>query len=144
MSPVEKELHEKFPRLFAPAFDVSIGKGWLPTVLLLSEGIEGLVNQLPESERAQYTVAQVKEKFGGLRYYMSAETKEMSELISMAEEECWRTCEDCGAEGSRYVLGENDDRTGGGGWIRTLCADCAEKAELNRKIYIATVNKYFP
>lgn len=58
---------------------------------------------------------QVKEKFGGLRVYTEAAPDEVYEAIRQAEEQAWRTCEDCGQAGTtREVIG----------WLRTLCPDC--------------------
>lgn len=56
--------------------------------------------------------AQVKEKFGGLRFYMTAETDEMHEHISKAMELSSVTCETCGAPG---------EYRGDLGWVQTLC-----------------------
>ena len=58
--------------------------------------------------------AQVKEKFGGLRFYMTGGTDEIFGLIERAEEESYAICEQCGEPG----------RETGNGWIRTLCEDC--------------------
>ena len=63
--------------------------------------------------------AQVKEKFGTLRFYMTRYTDEIRELISSAETLSSVTCEECGSPGEEK----------GGGWIRTLCNPCAK--ELN-------------
>lgn len=58
--------------------------------------------------------SQVKEKFGGLRFYLTCGTDEMYEAIRKAEEEADRTCERCGMPGESR----------GGGWIKTLCNRC--------------------
>lgn len=70
---------------------------------------------------ADLEVVQVKEKFGGLRIYLSFETDETDAIIRAAEEEAKVTCEECG---SRETA-----RLRGGGWLRTLCDRCEE----NRK-----------
>lgn len=57
------------------------------------------------------TVDQVKEKFGGLRFYYSGGDDEISGMVRMAESWASVTCEVCGVPGS----------TRHGGWIRTLC-----------------------
>ena len=57
------------------------------------------------------TASQVKEKFGGLRFYTNGYTDEISGMISMAESMSYRTCEVCGAPG----------RSNSYGWISTLC-----------------------
>jgi hypothetical protein len=65
-----------------------------------------------EEEAAKVPVAsQVKEKFGGLRFYVQAATDEHYNYISFAESMSYRTCEVCGAPGERYT----------DGWHQTLC-----------------------
>jgi hypothetical protein len=57
------------------------------------------------------TILQVKEKFGGLRFYYSGGNERLSGAVSMAEAIANRTCEVCGRPGERR----------GGDWIQTLC-----------------------
>lgn len=57
------------------------------------------------------TASQVKEKFGGLRFYTNGYTDEVSGMIRMAEAMSYRTCEECGSPG----------RSNSYGWISTLC-----------------------
>lgn len=60
----------------------------------------------------QVEAVQVKEKFGGLRFYTDCVPDDyIRGLISLAESLSVRTCEVCGAPGKQ----------GGQGWIRTLC-----------------------
>lgn len=59
---------------------------------------------------------QVKEKFGGLRFYTGACSNEQYEAITAAERESLRTCEQCGAPGG-FV--DKD------GWYLTLCEKCS-------------------
>lgn len=55
---------------------------------------------------------QVKEKFGGLRFYIGGgATEEQYAFISFAEEMSYRVCELCGGRAQPYPLG----------WVRTLC-----------------------
>jgi hypothetical protein len=54
---------------------------------------------------------QVKEKFGGLRFYVQAATDKHYQYISFAESMSYRTCEECGAPGKTYT----------DGWHTTLC-----------------------
>lgn len=61
----------------------------------------------------QVVALQVKEKFGGLRFYYSGGDDYIRGVVSMAEEMSYRTCEECGAPGT----------TDKGGWIRTLCEE---------------------
>jgi hypothetical protein len=78
------------------------GDGWEPLIRRLSEKLESLIQKLhdatpddPYLPRAM----QVKEKYGGLRFYMTSETDEMTKLICDAEQESYHTCEMCGSEG---------------------------------------------
>ena len=64
-------------------------------------------------------VLQCKEKFGGLRFYTQDTTDDMEALISAAENESYKTCEECGAGGVARS----------GGWIKTLCDDHAKGRE---------------
>ena len=57
------------------------------------------------------TASQVKEKFGGLRFYTNGYTDVINGMISMAESMSYRTCEVCG----------NPGRSNNYGWISTLC-----------------------
>lgn len=66
-----------------------------------------------------YSVGQVKQKFGGLRVYLdSTYGPRIHELISAAEAEAWRTCEFCGGPGKAQ-------RTSPHGWMFTACDPCA-------------------
>jgi len=68
--------------------------------------------------------AQVKEKFGSLRFYMTIGTDEIYELIDKAEALSCKTCEECGESGEARS----------GGWIRTLCDTCHKNwDEIRRK-----------
>lgn len=56
-------------------------------------------------------VQQIKEKFGGLRFYYQGGDNEISGMVTMAEVWAGRTCETCSNKGEQRS----------GGWIRTLC-----------------------
>ena len=65
-----------------------------------------------DEEAVKVPVAvQVKEKFGGLRFYVHAATDKHYNYISFAESMSYRTCEECGAPGKTYT----------DGWHMTLC-----------------------
>jgi hypothetical protein len=107
----EHELIQTFPSMFpGPRHNVSYGVGWHPILLRLCAATLGVDPTVQ--------VGQIKEKFGGLRFYIlgcSDQVRtEIYDLIAKAERESFRTCEKCGQPG-------NQD---GGGWIRTLCEEC--------------------
>ena len=56
-------------------------------------------------------VEQIKEKFGGLRFYYQGGDDHISGMVDMAETWANHACETCGDRGERRS----------GGWIRTLC-----------------------
>ena len=74
---------------------ISCDRGWYPIIVDVDRRLAEL--------DPNYIVHQVKEKFGGLRYYFSAtgnideETyQKMRQIVSSAEELAWQTCERCG------------------------------------------------
>lgn len=63
-------------------------------------------------EPVQQVVAmQIKEKFGGLRFYYNGGDDYIRGVVSMAEEMSYVTCETCGKPGKLRQ----------GGWYQTLC-----------------------
>lgn len=98
-----------------------VGKGWHG---LLVELHEQIVELDPE-----YELAQVKEKFGGLRVYLSSDPEcahygAIQDLIEVAEKKADQICEQCGTPGS---LRE-------GSWLLTLC-DACQAARLKRQSF---------
>lgn len=67
----------------------------------------------------QVIADQVKEKYGGLRFYYTGGNDKISHYIDFAEYMSYTTCEECGQPGQMYGQG--------GGWIRTLCKEHAKK-----------------
>lgn len=68
-------------------------------------------------------VAQIKEKFGELRFYYDGGDEYVGGLVSMAETWASHTCEVCGSSGTLRH----------GGWMRTLCDKHeAERQERNK------------
>ena len=66
-------------------------EGWYPLIQRL---IEDLIDLGWDKQ-----VTQVKEKFGGLRFYVNSCSTEMLDRISEAERESYTICENCGASG---------------------------------------------
>lgn len=61
----------------------------------------------------QVVAVQVKEKFGGLRFYYSGGDDTIRGAVRMAEAMSYDTCEVCGAPGKPTKSG----------WVRTLCVE---------------------
>ena len=73
-------------------------------------------------DQAKIQITQIKEKFGGLRFYVDCAPKELYDLIDKAEKESYNICEVCGTK-DNVGLTIN-------GWYSTICLSCLQK-ELN-------------
>lgn len=102
---IAKELTERARALFPPGPDGSpstpcwsdVGPGWVAPVCRALEAIA----QVDPGAR----VAQVKQKFCGLRLYVdcSDDATEyqswlVDKIVSAAEKWCWQVCEECGTQ----------------------------------------------
>ncbi len=87
-------------------FGFACEDGWFDLIYELSKKITVL------DPEGKVEAAQVKEKFGGLRFYINSAPKEVHALIQEYEDKSYSTCEVCSAEGKC-----RDDL----GWVRTLC-----------------------
>ena len=81
------------------------------TKTVTQEELDKAKAKLDEETLKVPVAVQVKEKFGGLRFYVQAATDKHYNYISFAESMSYRTCEECGASGKTYT----------DGWHRTLC-----------------------
>ena len=93
-----------------------VGEGWRPLVTKLCQDI---INIEPTVE-----VSQVKEKYGGLRFYINCGTDEIYNLIDKAETESLTICEECGTK---------ENVTTSGGWLLTLCLKCRQERNKESK-----------
>ena len=79
--------------------------------IITQEKIDEAKAKLDEETLKVPVAVQVKEKFGGLRFYVQAATDKHYSYISFAESMSYCTCEECGAPGKTYT----------DGWHMTLC-----------------------
>jgi hypothetical protein len=79
--------------------------------IVTQEMIDEAKTKLDEETLKVPVAVQVKEKFGGLRFYVQAATDAHYKYITFAESMSYRTCEECGAPGKTYT----------DGWHTTLC-----------------------
>lgn len=113
----EQRLKEKYPKMFSrPYGGVAVGAGWWPIIESLCANIQHYTDwQNKNHEKRpvvpQVVVSQIKEKFGGLRFYYDGGDDEISGMVRMAESWADHSCEECGAPG----------KSRNGGWIKTLC-----------------------
>ena len=127
MSPEKtKELFDKFPLLFAGrtkpmtetlmCLGFDCGDGWFDLINGLCEKIDAIFQKSGLTQDEYPKAVQVKEKFGGLRFYMegmnNAIFDEVYKVTDEAEEASLKICEKCGKPDEC-----RDDLS----WISTLC-----------------------
>ena len=84
----------------------NVGEGWHPILRTLEDQLNAI--------DPDFILQQVKEKFGGLRYYAHSHTDDPAfrAAINVAEAESERTCEVCGEPGETKATHH---------WLKTLC-----------------------
>ena len=77
--------------------------------------------------QGEYSICQIKEKFGGLRWYDNGFPtegyEEYKEWLDKYEELSFKTCIDCGKPAKYFTRG----------WITPICEDCAKEYEYTEK-----------
>lgn len=111
---LEDKLIRRFPKLYGQhnkpmpetcmCWGFECGDGWFDLIWELSEKLE----QFDELEAFQ-----VKEKFGGLRFYTNYYFEEAEKHIEEAMNKSMKTCEVCGKPGKLYS----------DGWCSTRCKE---------------------
>lgn len=108
------------PRVTCMAWGISTGQGWYEIIYELSAKLEKIIVAMPEMLREHVKASQVKEKLGGLRFYMTGSNAEISAAIHEAEAKCYRTCESCGQPGG--FCGDGYE----GEWLYVACYEHVE------------------
>lgn len=149
------QLQLAFPRLFKAAddapspyseFGIQCGDGWYDLVYKLCYDIEEVLIAAGTADDDWLHVRQVKEKFGGLRFYVSesnlkpgtattagmvefrpvAANQEIRVLIKRAEDRSLEICEDCSAPGDLYS----------NAWIHVKCPVCEARYLKEREAFL--------
>lgn len=110
-----------YPRLFerGQLWGIEHGDGWSQIIVTLCERLETILQDDPD---AKFAVRQVKEKFGGLRFYYSLELAQdettllVREAVDLAAAASVNVCEYCGQLGQL----RRHNR-----WLRTQCLSCS-------------------
>lgn len=128
------KLETKYPEMFSqPYGGIAVGPGWWPIIEVLCDQIHHHI-KFKNEQRDRWnrgegcppvTISQIKEKFGGLRFYYDGGDPAIAGMVTMAESWAARSCEECGKPG----------KSRDGGWIRTLCDEheAERQAEMKRR-----------
>ena len=118
---IKEKLAEKIknenvePKYPYELFGVECGKGWKHLYQPITDFI---MEYNKEHEDNPIIIHQIKEKFGGLRYYVSNYIDGLAEMIDKAEDESYNTCEICGKHIDEPIIEHH--------WIYPQCKECFE------------------
>lgn len=114
---LQDQLHNDFPDIFPDKMYFECDDGWFHllnrTCHLLQSHLDWVRESKPEIE--QLVATQIKEKFGGLRFYYRGGDEYCRGTVDMAEQMSYRICEVCGDEGRPGSPEKH-------GWIKTRCS----------------------
>lgn len=107
------KLRQDYPLMYGKAYDTWVDEGWHPIILALTQQIQARIDWSDKIEQPidQVKVSQIKEKFGGLRFYYDGGDEYIEGMVDMAERWASRTCEICGDRATKHTSG----------WIKTVC-----------------------
>lgn len=119
----EQKILKKYPKIFKQAsgkvtetcmcWGLECSEGWYPLVDALCHQLQW---DIDHNGQPQLEATQVKEKFGGLRFYTNGATDRQDAMIDFAELFSLYVCERCGTTAN---VSQNKN-----GWIKTLCTKC--------------------
>jgi hypothetical protein len=123
---LQTQLVEKYPKIFQEvgkspqescmAFGIECGDGWYWLIDNLCKSLQFDIDNRGDIY-PQVVASQVKEKFGGLRFYVNSANPEQYAVIDLAESMSYAMCEKCGSTEDVKQVGQ---------WIQTLCLKCRE------------------
>ena len=124
-----EELKEVFPEAFTNTYfyGLECDIGWGDILKEILTELKEVISSLKDWSSPVFRVAQIKEKFGGLRFYIDF-NQEVDEnftlpndvvvqfynIIEKGEDKSFSVCEYCGKEGELRRLS----------WLKTLCDNC--------------------
>jgi hypothetical protein len=121
------KLNENLKTHFENVEGVYLGTdpGWYNLIYTLTNCIDHHVawqNRVNRTD-TKVKISQIKEKFGGLRYYIESGDKTIFGMIQLAEALSFTICEECGQPG----------KLRSGGWMKTLCDKHEEERQARYK-----------
>ena len=130
---LQEKLYKNYPKIFkqkdldktvtAMCWGISCGDGWYTLIDELCGEIQNRVRNVnrnkPKDDHLVCEAVQVKEKFGGLCFYVLGGDDYIDGLISMAESMSYNVCSECSKPADRNEKNR--------GWIYTLCTECKDQ-----------------
>ena len=135
-----EQMKTRFPKMFEDSYGgFACGEGWWPIIETLCANIQSHIDwkintreklleanpynhPIPDAVE-QVVVNQIKEKFGGLRFYYSGGDDVVEGMISMAEAWASKSCEECGSPATKHTTG----------WIKSVCDKHFDEIEARKK-----------
>ncbi len=107
-------LEEKYRDLLDECFEISVWDGWSP---LIEEILEKIKKDHPT-----FKIKQIKEKMGGLRFYVVQFSSDLEEFIRIRERKSFEVCIFTGEKGKpRTIPGQH--------WVLTVSDNFYEEAK---------------
>jgi hypothetical protein len=135
---LEQKIYKKYPGLFKHTrdmhkslmcFGLECRDGWYKLINKLCKDIYNYYVKKEGVVPEDFYVVQVKEKWGSLRFYVTAAPEEIHDMIAKAEHESFYICEVCGIRGEMFYRDELP-------WVQTLCDSCLDKLVRERYGYM--------
>lgn len=112
---------------------------WMPDGWRIAFGdtfIEELSKALGDNAK-DFRILDIKEKFGGLRFYCYAATREVYDIIRKYERMSYHICISCGEPATKISKG----------WICPYCDQCAKQMNVTlpdfMKVYFVPIKEYY-
>ncbi len=123
---LQDKLFEKYPEIFIQkdwnmqqtcmCWGICVGDGWYHIIDTLCHGIQHRLNTTKGIEQVE--AVQVKEKWGGLRFYYEGGDDYIAGLVSYAESLSMISCIQCGRPTKNTVRA----------WMK-ICSNCEKKLD---------------
>ncbi len=129
---LQDKLFSRYPKIFVQrklpmtetcmCWGIDTSNGWYKIIDLLCELLQW---DIDHNNHSQIEAVQVKEKFGGLRFYTDTADERQQGMIDFAQHLSEITCEECGSM---------DNVTQTKGWIVSLCPKCLAEYKKERGV----------
>ena len=114
----------KNPKVYKNLKYIECSEGWSRLIANVSSTIEQyIIREIPHLQQENYYAEQVKQKFGGLRFYFSKTDPFINGAITLAEIHSFYVCEKCGNSAITRNLK---------GYLITLCDSHYEEFKENK------------